>query len=304
MRDSMWPLKINYKHMKTLRITGVPEHFNFPWKKVVKAQPFEKDGISLQWTDESRGSGQMNKDLRADKTDIAIVLTESFLKDFEAGNPSKMIGFHVKSPLIWGIHISGSSPVNSLDEITSPSFLISRPGSGSQLMSYVLAKREGWDSNTLDFKTVSNLPGALEVMTPEKPEMFLWEKYTTKPWVDSNQMKRIGEVPSPWPCFAIIATDKALTEFGEVIFQLRDIVYQSSEDLQSSDSAIDEISKNYDLNRNDVIEWFMQTTWAVDAAISRTQLIKSMKIMEELGIISEEIPLEDFLAYQHLSITD
>lgn len=290
--------------MKTLRITGVPEHFNFPWKKVVKAQPFEKDGISLQWTDESRGSGQMNNALREDKTDIAIVLTESFLKDFEAGNPSKMIGFHVKSPLIWGIHISASSPVNSLDEITSPSFLISRPGSGSQLMGYVLAKREGWDSNTLDFKTVSNLPGALEVMTPEKPEMFLWEKYTTKPWVDSNQMKRIGEVPSPWPCFAIIATDKALAEFGEVIFQLRDILYQSSEDLQSSDSVIDEISTNYELKRNDVIDWFRQTTWAIDAAISRTQLIRSMRIMEELGIISEEIPLEDFLAYQHLSITD
>ncbi|WP_057936680.1 type 2 periplasmic-binding domain-containing protein [Algoriphagus resistens] len=290
--------------MKTLRITGVPEHFNFPWIKVVKAQPFEKDGVSLQWSDESRGSGQMNKDLREDKTDIAIVLTESFLKDFEAGNPSKMIGFHVKSPLIWGIHISGTSPVNSLQEITSPSFLISRPGSGSQLMSYVLAKREGWDSTGLDFKTVSNLPGALEVMTPEKPEMFLWEKYTTKPWVDSNQMKRIGEVPSPWPCFAIIATDKALDRFGELIFQLRDMVYQSSEDLQSSDSVIDEISKHYGLDRNDVSEWFMQTTWAVDGTISRTQLIKSMTIMKELGIITEEIPLEDFLAYQQLSITD
>ncbi|MEP1085235.1 MAG: ABC transporter substrate-binding protein, partial [Algoriphagus sp.] len=66
--------------MKTLRITGVPEHFNFPWKKIIAQQPFEKNGILLQWTDESRGSGQMNKDLREDKTDIALVLTESYLK--------------------------------------------------------------------------------------------------------------------------------------------------------------------------------------------------------------------------------
>ena len=170
-------------------------------------------------------------------------------------------------------------------------------------MSYVLAKREGWNSDTLEFKTVNNLPGALEVMNARNPEMFLWEKYTTKPWVDSKKMKRIGEVPSPWPCFAMIATNKALAEFGEVIFQLRDLVYQASKELQSSDSAIDEISENYGLDAPDVEEWFAQTTWAVDAKISRTQLMNSMKTMKELGIISEEIPLENFLTSQQLLIT-
>jgi len=290
--------------MKTLRITGVPEHFNFPWKKVVATQPFQKDGILLDWTDESRGSGQMNKDLREDKTDIALVLTESFLKDFEAGNPSKMIGFHVTSPLNWGIHISGASPVNTLDDIKKPVFLISRIGSGSQLMSYVLAKREGWNPEKLEFKIVNNLSGALEVMAPDNPEMFLWEKYTTKPWVDSNQMKRIGEVPSPWPCFAIIATNKALAEFGEVLFKLRDLVYEASKNLQTNASSVADISKNYELDATDVKEWFGQTIWAIDAEISGTQLVKSMNTMKELGIISEKIPLEDFLTYEHLSITD
>ena len=288
--------------MKTLRITGVPEHFNFPWKKVVASQPFEKEGILLEWTDESRGSGQMNKDLRENKCDIALVLTESFLKDFEAGNPSKMIGFHVKSPLNWGIHISGGSPVNSLEEITEPTFLISRIGSGSQLMSYVLAKREGWDSEKLQFKIVNNLPGALEEMTPTRPEMFLWEKYTTKPWVTSKQMKRIGEVPSPWPCFAIIATNKALAEFGTVLFKLRDLVYSESKNLQSSMSAIADIALNYDLNENDVKDWFAQTSWAVDNRISKSQLEDSMKTMKELGIISDVLPMGDFLTGEQVLI--
>jgi len=290
--------------MKTLRITGVPEHFNFPWKKVVAAQPFEKEGITLQWKDESRGSGQMNIDLREDKTDIAIVLTESFLKDFGAGNPSKMIGLHVKSPLIWGIHISGDSSINTLAEIKKPTFLISRIGSGSQLMSYVLAKRENWNAEKLEFKIVNNLPGALETMTPEKPEMFLWEKYTSKPWVDSNQMKRIGEVPSPWPCFAIIATDRAIAEFGEVLFRLRDQVYQESKNLQTYTATSEEISKKYELNIPDVKEWLGQTIWAIDAEISRNQLENSMDTMKNLGIVSEKIPLESFLTHEYISITD
>ncbi len=290
--------------MKTLRIIGVPEHFNFPWKKVVAAQPFEKQGIILQWKDESRGSGQMNMDLREDKTDIAIVLTESFLKDFEAGNPSKMIGFHVKSPLIWGIHISGDSAINSLAEIKNPTFLISRIGSGSQLMSYVLAKRENWNAEKLEFKVVNNLLGALGAMTPEKPEMFLWEKYTTKPWVDTNQMKRIGEVPSPWPCFAIIATNKALAEFGEVIFRLRDQVYEESRNLQTYTATSKEISKKYELNISDVKEWLGQTVWAIDDEISRNQLENSMDMMKNLGIISEKIPIEYFLTRNYVSIID
>mgnify|MGYP003648040314 CR=1 FL=1 len=289
--------------MITLRITGVPEHFNFPWKKVVSSQPFEKEGISLQWKDESRGSGQMNRDLREEKTDIAIVLTESFLKDYEAGNPSKMIGFHVISPLNWGIHIAGESPVNSLDEIQNPTFLISRVGSGSQLMSYVLAEREGWNPENLEFKIVDNLSGALEVMSSEQPEMFLWEKYTTKPWVDNKQMKRIGEVPSPWPCFAIIASDKALSQFGEVIFRLRDLVYQESNKLASSPSAIVDIAQDYELNEADVKDWFGQTRWATEAKLSRTEIMESMERMKELGIISGQISLEKLLTYDQVLIT-
>ncbi|MEP1087081.1 MAG: ABC transporter substrate-binding protein, partial [Algoriphagus sp.] len=228
----------------------------------------------------------------------------SYLKDFEAGNPSKMIGFHVLSPLIWGVHIAGKSTVEVIADIQDPTFLISRSGSGSHLMSYVLAEQAGWSASNLEFKIVNNLPGALEAMTAKGPDMFLWEKYTTKPWVDSGQMKRIKEVPSPWPCFAIIASDKALVEFGEVIFLLRDLVYEASKQLQTSPTASTEIAKNYDLKIEDVKEWLGQTSWAVDAKISRNQLVESMKRMKDLGIIKEEILLEKFLTHQQLLIID
>lgn len=288
--------------MKTLRITGVPEHFNLPWKKVVASQPFAAKGIQLSWTDESRGSGQMNKALRDDETDIAIVLTESFLKDFEEGNPSRMIGFHVKSPLIWGIHIHGLSPVGNLNQIEKPQFLISRMGSGSHLMAFVLAQREGWNPENLEFKIVGNLDGALEAMNPETPEMFLWEKYTTKPWVNSGGFKRIGEVPSPWPCFVIVASEKALFEFGNLIFELRDLVYQASKELQNNPETPMEIHKAYELGSDDVKAWLSQTTWETEPTISRTDLDKAMEKMKSLGIIKCKLSLERFLSLDHLQI--
>lgn len=288
--------------MKILRITGVPEHFNLPWKKVVASQPFAAKGIQLSWTDESRGSGQINKALREDETDIAIVLTESFLKDFEEGNPSRMIGFHVKSPLIWGIHIPGKSPVENLNQIEKPKFLVSRIGSGSHLMSFVLAQREGWNPENLEFKIVGNLYGALEAMNPETPEMFLWEKYTTKPWVNSGEFKRIGEVPSPWPCFVIVASEKAISEFGNQIFELRNMVYQASKELQNNPETPMEIHKAYELGLEDVKAWLSQTTWETEAAISQTELDQAMEKMKALGIIKSKLSLEQFLTLDHLQI--
>ncbi|MBN3584596.1 ABC transporter substrate-binding protein [Algoriphagus aestuarii] len=290
--------------MKTLRITGVPEHFNLPWKKVIALQPFLEDDIQLKWVDESRGSGQMNKALRNDETDIAIVLTESFLQDFENGNPSKILGYHVISPLIWGVHCDGRCPVNSLQEIKTPNFLISRMGSGSQLMSYVLAKRENWDKETLGFKIVGNLPRALEAMHADSPDLFLWEKYTTKPWVDSGEMKRIGEVPSPWPCFVIVATDQALSEFGDKLFELRDLIYKESENLKNSNVAAQEIASKYDLKLKDVELWLQQTSWAINEEISTSQLKKAMIEMVELGILKSELRLKDFLAFERVSFLD
>lgn len=269
---------------------------------MVASQPFAAKGIQLSWTDESRGSGQMNKALRDDETDIAIVLTESFLKDFEEGNPSRMIGFHVKSPLIWGIHIHGLSPVGNLNQIEKPQFLISRMGSGSHLMAFVLAQREGWNPENLEFKIVGNLDGALEAMNPETPEMFLWEKYTTKPWVNSGGFKRIGEVPSPWPCFVIVASEKALFEFGNLIFELRDLVYQASKELQNNPETPMEIHKAYELGSDDVKAWLSQTTWETEPTISRTDLDKAMEKMKSLGIIKCKLSLERFLSLDHLQI--
>ncbi len=290
--------------MKTLRITGVPEHFNYPWKKVIDSQPFLQDGIRLEWIDESRGSGQMNSALRAKETEIALVLTESFLKDFEAGNPSRMIGFHVKSPLLWGIHIAGKSSESTLDDLERHDFLISREGSGSHLMAYVLAQRQNWESDSLTFKVVGNLQGALEVMDSQHPEMFLWEKFTTMPWVDSGEMKRIGEVPSPWSCFVIVASTSALSEFGDVIFKVRDLVYKEAIQIENSENALKDISTAYDLKLENVKKWFAQTKWATSPTLSRQELTQSMDKMVDLGILKKIQKLEDFLVVDRVQIED
>lgn len=281
--------------MKKITVTGVPEHFNFPWLQVVEKQPFLDEGIQLVWKNEPKGSGAMNKSLRDGETDIAIVLTESFIKDKIEGNPALMIGFHIESPLIWGIHGSARSEIDDISQLGHGDFVISRYGSGSHLMAFLLAKREGWNLDNIDFEVVGDLEGAQEALQDEIHKLFLWEKYTTKPLVDRGIFKRIGEIPTPWPCFVIVANPTVLKQHAAIIGKLRDLVYlQSIENLQKTEFPL-LLSEKYKIKLEDIKAWLQQTSWAKDERISKKVLEESMEILKDLGLIQKKIKAEDLI---------
>ena len=290
--------------MKTLRITGVPEHFNYPFVLLQEKQPFFEKGVKIEWIEESRGSGQMNLALRQGETDLAILLTESFLKDFESENPSKMIGYHVSTPLNWGIHVRSGSSTDSLTNLPKKHFLVSRMGSGSHLMALALAKREGWAAEDLSFEIVHNLDGAKEAMEAGNEGLFLWEKYTTAPMVDQGYMKRIGEIPSPWPCFVIVASENSLREFGDLIFELRDSLYRISAEFSTNPNRAEILSLQYGLDRSGIEKWLEQTRWETEARVSKLELERAMEDMVNLGILRSKLALKEFLTLDRLNLTD
>ena len=54
-------------------------------------------------------------------------------------------------------------------------------GSGSHLMSYVNAENHKWDTvNDLNFKVVKNLDGAVETLTNDEADYFLWGAFYNK----------------------------------------------------------------------------------------------------------------------------
>ena len=77
--------------MKTVKIIGVPEHFNLPWHLAIEEGAFEERGIQLEWTDIPEGTGKMSQMLKDGETDLAIILTEGIVKSITEGNPVKII---------------------------------------------------------------------------------------------------------------------------------------------------------------------------------------------------------------------
>jgi ABC-type nitrate/sulfonate/bicarbonate transport system substrate-binding protein len=77
------------------------------------------------------------------------------------------------------------------------------------------------------FKVIKNLDGALQSLSEGSSDVFYWEKYTTKPYVDSGQLRRIGEYVTPWPCFAIAVREEFLNEEPETVIRMLRTIHDS-----------------------------------------------------------------------------
>ncbi|GMQ29882.1 ABC transporter substrate-binding protein [Algoriphagus confluentis] len=281
--------------MKTFRIVGVPEHFNFPFRLLAQRQPLESEGIHIQWTEESKGSGQMSKYLREEEVEMALLLTESFFTEVQGGNPISMVGIHVLSPLVWGIHVKPDFQFQTLSEIQDPHFLISRLGSGSHLMAKVLAEQAKWNPATLTYEQIGNLDGAKAAFSAGNEGLFLWEKYTTSPEVKKNTMKRIGEVESPWPCFVMATSENCRIQFPGIAEKVRNEVYNLVGEISALEKLNEVLSKEYQLDQQDVDSWLSQTQWCQKPIISLSQMEKIQEKMIHFGILTKKIHLNEFL---------
>ncbi|GAB3649587.1 substrate-binding domain-containing protein [Echinicola sediminis] len=288
--------------MKTINIIGVPEHFNYPWIRLADEQPLKEQGILLNWQDESRGSGAMNKALREKKADIAILLTESFIKDKTEGNPGKILGYHVLSPLTWGIHVPADSKVVSVKDLEKAPFLISRYGSGSHLMAFLLAKQNNWKTDRLQFEVVGNMDGAREAFEDQQPKAFLWEKYTTKPLVDQGVFRRVGEIPTPWPCFVIVAHEELLKEHPEKLQAIQRALYQKTSKIRLLDNLSGILSQAYGIQEADIKAWLSQTEWATNNQLKEDTLEKTLDILSQLALIDKKIPISDLVAENFVNL--
>lgn len=278
----------------TIRIGGVPEHFNLPIHLAMERGDFAEKGIDLQWKTFKGGTGQMTKALREDKTDVCILLTEGIIKDILQGNPSKIISNYVISPLIWGVHTSADNPLYRYRDIFDKTYAISRFGSGSHLMAIVDADSKEQEIDESQFKIIKNLDGALESLAKQETDVFYWEKYTTKPYVDSGQLKRIGEFLTPWPCFVIAATDKVLKEKADSLVEMLRVIHLSCRQFMHSAESIPLVSERYGLKLKDTERWFHSTEWATHGWVSNKMLSSVVYSLQTAGIIegnNEEVEL-------------
>jgi ABC-type nitrate/sulfonate/bicarbonate transport system substrate-binding protein len=278
--------------MKSIKIAGVPEHFNLPWHLCIDNGEFESVGIHLEWTDVPEGTGKMCQMLRDGETDIAVILSEGIVKDIVAGNPSKIVQMYVESPLIWGIHVDAKSKFKSISDLENTKIAISRYGSGSQLMAYINANNQGWKTDQLKFEVVNTIVGAVEALSNGTADYFMWERFMTKPLVDKGIFRRVGDCPTPWPCFVIAVRDEVLQKHPNTIAQILEVINLTTQEFKEIPNIDVTLASKYNQKIEDIREWLSITEWS-QKPISKEMLNKiqnqlfDLKIIEKKGTFAE-----------------
>lgn len=282
--------------MKTIKIAGVPEHFNLPWHLCLENGEFDSVGIDLQWTDVPEGTGKMCQMLRNGETDIAVILTEGIVKDINAGNPTKIVQVYVESPLIWGIHVDANSRYKTLSDLEKAKVAISRYGSGSQLMAYVNADNQGWKTDEIEFEVVNTIDGAVEALTSGKADYFMWERFMTKPLVDKGIFRKIADCPTPWPCFVIAVRNEFLEKNIGGIELILEIINNTTREFKDIPSIDRTLASKYHQKIEDIQEWLRLTKWSQkpleEKMLNKIQnQLFDLKIIDKKGTFAELVKI-------------
>ena len=278
--------------MKTIKIAGVPEHFNLPWQMCIENGEFEEMGIDLQWTDIPEGTGRMCQMLRDGETDMAVILTEGIVKDILAGNKSSIVQVYVESPLIWGIHVGANSKYNSLSDLENTKVAISRYGSGSHLMAFVNAKKENWNTEKLQFEIVNTIDGAVEALTNGTADYFLWERFMTKPLVDKGIFRRVADCPTPWSCFVIAVRNEFLEANKQSVALILETINTTTIEFKDIPSIDRTLASKYNQKLEDIQEWLSLTQWSQkpleEKVLNNIQnQLFDLKIIDKKGTFAE-----------------
>lgn len=274
--------------MKTLKVGGVPEHFNLPWHLCIENDEFKNQDINVIWKDFPDGTGAMTRALRNGEIDVAVLLTEGAVKDIISGNEARIVQSYIASSLIWGIHVDAGSDYQSIEDLAGKKVAISRVGSGSQLMAYVNAQNQAWDPSKLEFEIIGDINGAVKALKEGRADYFMWEHFTTKPLVDNGTFRRVADCPTPWPCFVIAVKNEILKIDYADVRKMIDIVNQKSSEILNIPGIDEVFAERYGQKIEDIRKWMEITSWS-QQQITEADLEEVQQQLLKLDLISNTI---------------
>ncbi|MDG1261943.1 MAG: ABC transporter substrate-binding protein [Flavobacteriales bacterium] len=282
--------------MRTIKCIGVPEHFNLPWLLAIGEGDFEAKGIQVIWEDYPGGTGSMSKALFEEEADLALLLTEGALTSISTGNPCKIHSFFVDSPLRWGVFTGIKSTFEEGGDFEGATFAISRFYSGSHLMAFHYCDVNGWEIEKDQFNLVGGLTGARASLASKPDQLFMWEKFITKPLVDEGEFKLVDECAAPWPSFSVVVREAFHNENPGLVDEVMEIVRAKSADFFQREEAAEVIAWRYGLKLGDAEEWLRQVKWSATASVDPTILMHVSEVLTKLEIMDKPLSMDDAVA--------
>ncbi|PBP25219.1 hypothetical protein BUE80_DR003660 [Diplocarpon rosae] len=276
-----------------LRIGFVPEHFSTP---LHYAQKYF--GLNAQLIAFPSGTGHMITSLRSGEIDVGIGLTEGWVaglgkEDVEGDGGYRIVGTYVETPLCWAISTGSKRTISSVSDLKNGKIGVSRIGSGSYVMGFVLADQQGWLSPSIptpfEFTPLQTFEKLRNGVNDSTIDFFMWEHFTSKKYYDNGEIKRIGEIYTPWSSWKIVAST-AIPEGDARLESLFKSLDQGVEYFEGhQEESVKYISTALDYGEADAREWlktvtFTKQTKGVDLGVVK----KTVDILKKAGVLGDK----------------
>ena len=157
-------------------------------------------------------------------------------------------------------------------------------------MSMVLADQRGWvtagKNQLFDIVVCGPFAELRKAVNESRADFFMWEHFTTKKFWDNGQLKRIGEIVTPWNGWHITArgahTDPRINKI--LLPALTQGVHEFSFDKEK---AVSLICKLMEYSREDAEQWYEEVRFPESFAegVNEKGVSASISSLQKVGIV-------------------
>ena len=112
--------------------------------------------------------------------------------------------------------------------------------------------------------------------------------------VDDGIFRRVGECPTPWPCFVIAVRNEFIENNEEELKTILDIINTTTSDFKSIPSIDRTIANRYDQEIEDVQQWLSLTEWSQEL-IDKKTINNIQEQLFSLDIIPKKVDYSDLV---------
>jgi len=283
-----------------LRIGFVPEHFSTP---IHYAEKYFS--LSAKLIPFPAGTGHMITALRGGEIDVGIGLTEGWVAGLgkespEADGGYKIVGTYVETPLCWAISTGSKRNISSVADLKNGKIGVSRIGSGSYVMGFVLADEQEWLSKStnrappapFEVKPLETFAKLRDGVNSSEADFFMWEHFTSKRYYDNGEIKKIGEIYTPWSSWKIVAAT-SLVSGSSPDPRLDDLFEKLNQGVsyfnEHHDEDVKYISTELDYSEEDAREWLKTVRFAGNTKGVNVDIIeKTVQVLNKAGVLNQE----------------
>ncbi|KAL6704404.1 hypothetical protein ACN47E_008256 [Coniothyrium glycines] len=309
--------------MAPLRIGFVPEHFSTPLEFAKKHY-----GLDSKLLPYPSGTGHMVTALQSGDIDVGVGLTEGWIAALGKAQAAKedagfrVVGTYVETPLCWAISTGARrAELTGISDLKGKKVGVSRIGSGSYVMSFVLADQQGWlnsssGSSPFPVEVLNTFSNLREGVNNGTADFFMWEHFTSKRYYDNGEIKRIGEIYTPWSSWKIVAANDLLhprnwsatanASKPALKDELEDALQKINRGVkhfeENQEEAVRYISTKLDYSEEDAREWLKTVRFAQDVrGVDRDVVDKTVTILQKAGVLTAGVDQRDMIALERSS---